>query len=286
MSTNALIVDVGMHRGEDAEFYLAKGFRVLAVEADPRLVAETSSRLRDPIQSGRLEIVHAAVADEPGEVYFFASDEDGWGSLDPHRGDALHIGSRRTRVRALTLDGILAGYPTPYYVKVDIEGSDASCIRALERLPEPPRFVSFECDLTDQQETHALIDLLSRLGYRRFKLVNQALNPQLRCPQPPLEGAYVDIRFSHYMSGLFGEETPGPWLSLDGVRSDYDAVASQQTARTTYTETGRLFGISAGRFHRQIRWVYNAAPVAHARSAYARHRGRHIGGWFDLHAGL
>ena len=29
-----LIYDVGMHRGEDTAFYLRKGFRVVAVEAD------------------------------------------------------------------------------------------------------------------------------------------------------------------------------------------------------------------------------------------------------------
>jgi 16S rRNA A1518/A1519 N6-dimethyltransferase RsmA/KsgA/DIM1 with predicted DNA glycosylase/AP lyase activity len=30
-----LIYDVGMHHGEDTEFYLRKGFRVVAFEADP-----------------------------------------------------------------------------------------------------------------------------------------------------------------------------------------------------------------------------------------------------------
>jgi len=33
-----LIYDVGLHKGEDAEFYLRKGFRVVAFEADSDLV--------------------------------------------------------------------------------------------------------------------------------------------------------------------------------------------------------------------------------------------------------
>ena len=33
-----LIFDIGMHKGEDAEFYLRKGFRVVAFEADADLV--------------------------------------------------------------------------------------------------------------------------------------------------------------------------------------------------------------------------------------------------------
>ena len=32
-----LIYDVGFHRGEDTEFYLAKGFKVVAIEAHPEL---------------------------------------------------------------------------------------------------------------------------------------------------------------------------------------------------------------------------------------------------------
>ena len=30
---NNLIYDVGLHKGEDSEFYLKKGFRVVAIEA-------------------------------------------------------------------------------------------------------------------------------------------------------------------------------------------------------------------------------------------------------------
>ena len=38
MFEDDLIYDVGMHRAEDTEFYLAKGFRVIAVEASPGAV--------------------------------------------------------------------------------------------------------------------------------------------------------------------------------------------------------------------------------------------------------
>ena len=33
-----LIYDVGLHLGEDTEYYLKKGFRVIAFEANPELV--------------------------------------------------------------------------------------------------------------------------------------------------------------------------------------------------------------------------------------------------------
>ena len=39
-----LIFDVGLHKGEDTDFYLKKGFSVVAFEADPDLVAACQER--------------------------------------------------------------------------------------------------------------------------------------------------------------------------------------------------------------------------------------------------
>jgi hypothetical protein len=39
-----LIYDLGMHRGGDTQFYLEKGFRVVAVEANPGVDSITPSR--------------------------------------------------------------------------------------------------------------------------------------------------------------------------------------------------------------------------------------------------
>ena len=52
------------------------------------------------------------------------------------------------------------------------------------------------------------LDHFYRLGYRKFKLVNQLFNHTYRCPDPPLEGKYVDVEFKGQTSGPFGEETP------------------------------------------------------------------------------
>ena len=35
-----LIFDIGFHKGEDTLFYLLKGYRVIAVDADPNLINE------------------------------------------------------------------------------------------------------------------------------------------------------------------------------------------------------------------------------------------------------
>jgi hypothetical protein len=61
-----LIMDVGMHDGTDTAFYLAKGFKVVAVEANPDLVAAGRARFAREIDEGRLTIVGAAITNERG----------------------------------------------------------------------------------------------------------------------------------------------------------------------------------------------------------------------------
>lgn len=41
-----LIYDVGGHLGEDTDFYLKKGFKVVAIEANPGLAERLSERFR------------------------------------------------------------------------------------------------------------------------------------------------------------------------------------------------------------------------------------------------
>ena len=55
-----LIIDVGMHDGTDTAYYLAKGFRVVAVEANPALVRAAQDRFSVEIDEGRLAIIAAA----------------------------------------------------------------------------------------------------------------------------------------------------------------------------------------------------------------------------------
>jgi predicted RNA methylase len=39
-----LVYDVGLHNGDDTAFYLHQGFRVIAIDADPRAAAAAKQR--------------------------------------------------------------------------------------------------------------------------------------------------------------------------------------------------------------------------------------------------
>jgi hypothetical protein len=49
--TADLLYDVGMNNGDDTAYYLYKGFRVVAVEADPVLVEAARERFAEPSSS-------------------------------------------------------------------------------------------------------------------------------------------------------------------------------------------------------------------------------------------
>jgi FkbM family methyltransferase len=251
------------------------------------LAADARRRLAEFAGGGRLEIYNVAIAPHRGQVDFFASGQSLWGSISPHSAEMnqrLGTKTQKQTVPSLPFGDILERHGVPYYLKVDIEGSDALCLQTLVDRRRTPRFVSVECDLNDRQAMFATVAALWSLGYREFKLLNQALNPTLRCPQPALEGQFVDAAFTKSMSGPFGDETPGRWLSADQVWDSYAAIARQQRLRTTYAATGRVWGIPLGRFQRQLSWLYNTSLVTAARQAYARLRRTEVGGWFDLHA--
>src|SRR5207249_2342062 len=117
-----LIYDVGMHDGGDAAFYLSKGFRVVAVEANPALVERARLRFASELESRRLTILNVAITLEAGPVEFWVSEKnDGWSSLD------RRAASRQdSRCHPIILEGklfgdILAEYGVPYYAKIDIE---------------------------------------------------------------------------------------------------------------------------------------------------------------------
>jgi hypothetical protein len=112
-------------------------------------------------------------------------------------------------------------YGVPYYLKIDIEGSDVLLIRALRALGDDiPKYVSFEIGL----EVIECLQILSDLGYARFKLVEQSTVPGIRLPFPPKEGRFVAYEFSTANSGPFGEETPGMWKTAEQVRTDVQEI--------------------------------------------------------------
>jgi FkbM family methyltransferase len=204
-----LIFDIGAYRGEDAEFYLAKGFDVVSVEANPVFASAALKKNEGAHSRGHYRMEVAAIAAEPGEVEFHVHDHEDWSST---RKDARFVaGSYRTiRVPAITAAELFARYGIPYYVKIDIEGLDWLVLNAVCALPDKPNYVSFELD----PHMATFIPQLAGAGYTRFKLVTQSDLPSVKLPRSAREGKDIKYRFTTLHSGPFGEETAGSWLGL------------------------------------------------------------------------
>ena len=277
-----LIYDIGAHRGEDAEFYLRKGFRVVAIEADPDLAMACRRRLQQFLDQGRLTIVEGAIVEPHAlaagqrTVRFYKNDANPvWGTVRAEwaeRNERLGALSQPIDVPVLDLEDLLRAHGVPHYMKIDIEGVDLVCVRALGRFRERPDFVSLESDKTSLAGVAREIDELAELGYDAFQAVEQSAVPQQVPPMPPREGGYVAHRFSEGASGLFGEELPDAWRSRRAVLRQFRAI------RLGYFLLGDDGVMNRWRFrgHGRLR-TWTARWLR-------RFTGGEVPGWHDLHA--
>jgi FkbM family methyltransferase len=125
---NSLIFDVGCHNGQDSDFFLRKGFTVVAVEANPTLCAELRRRFSSHIADGRFVLVEKAIAEQAGEVEFFMNlNVSTWGTIRANMAERNAAGgteSKKIVVPSIKFSSLIEKFGVPYYLKVDIEGAD------------------------------------------------------------------------------------------------------------------------------------------------------------------
>lgn len=221
MVDRSLIFDVGCNDGQDSDFYLKKGFRVVAVEANPALCKRLRERFAAEIAEGRFTLVCEAIAEDAGEVDFYLNEIENIRSTIQlsHVEIATALGRPPTKtvVPSITFRSLIERFGVPYYMKVDIEGADLLCLEGLTPFDEVPHFLSTEYPLSLTGQIRVLL-LLRKLGYERFQVIDQMSVPSQVPPQPAREGQYVDGELEFNGSGLFGKELPGGnWLTLDGA---------------------------------------------------------------------
>ncbi|MFN3657015.1 MAG: FkbM family methyltransferase [Pseudolabrys sp.] len=233
-----LIFDLGMNNGDDTDFYLRRGFDVVAVEANPALCDKAAQRFREAIAAGRLTILNAAISDKPGEATFFVNlDNDHWSSLDIGWAGRDASRCREIKVRCVTLGKLFAEFGVPHYLKIDVEGVDQAVLEQLQDARELPLYVSVE----DCRFGPRYMEILASCGYDGFKLLDQSTVPHMKGGFPP--GS----------SGPFGDEVPGVWLSHAQMMAEYSATVRD-------AQGNRL----APRTHW---WDIHCTNIGHARAA-------------------
>jgi FkbM family methyltransferase len=225
-----IVYDFGLHKGEDTDFYLAKGFKVTAVEANPDLVEFCQNRFRDQILNGRLCIVHGAVTPDnsQGSVPFFANTRKSiWGTVEEswmERNEGLGASSRKIMVPTINLQDFFAEHGTPFYVKIDIEGADRLVPRAMMACSIRPEYLSIESEKVVFDDLIEEIDELCRLRFTRFQAVQQAFIPGSIINSKALDGSALTYRFVKHSSGPFGKDLQDKWLSRDEIIKVYEDI--------------------------------------------------------------
>lgn len=278
-----LIYDVGMHKGEDTEFYLRKGFRVIAFEANPELVSSGRNRLKKFIDQGQLVIVEGAIVDEDAikagqkKVKFYKNDNNSvWGTVCTNwaeRNVQLGTSSSMIEVDVVDFADTLQKYGIPHFMKIDIEGCDLVCINTLSKFSERPNYISIESDKVSFANITNEINELVNLGYGCFQAIEQSTISKVQSPPVlPKEGEYVAQSFEEGSSGLFGAEIGDQWKSRDEILRQYRII------RLGYYLLG-----DDGIMHK---WKFRGAGKLHSwtRNFLSLFTKAAVPGWYDTHA--
>lgn len=220
MYNDNLIFDFGYHNGDDSDYYLKKGFQVVALEANLNLVEIGRKRFEKEILSGQLVLLNKAISNKDGFVAFYIHPHNtDWSSCFQEIVQSDGSTATMVSVEAVSVRNLFKKYGIPQYLKVDIEGCDLVVAKELLDLEIKPKYVSFE---TNKREYAELFAFLFVAGYTKFQLVNQLNNPSRAAHNSNGEGKVIEYKFSKYSSGPFGKDLPANnWLTLDQAITNY-----------------------------------------------------------------
>lgn len=275
MSTHQdLVFDIGFHNGDDTAFYLDLGHRVVAVEANPLLTARGKQRFENEIRSDRLRIINAGVLKQSGEFTFYRNlQDDGWSSFRPEKGKQ---GGKweELKVPCVTTRQLIAEHGRPFFMKVDIEGSDLQSLHSLTSEIAPP-YVSLELSYEDP-----IIERLTELGYTAFKFVSG----ETYRPTYPIFDHQIGWRLMRKIGRIVPFVRSGICSLPEPLRpkSEFDPPGK-------YSPSGYGFGCySSGPFGEQAAGCWKTAAAAlrwfeNLKKEYRR-AGLESSLWVDVHA--
>jgi len=210
---------------------LEAGHRVVAVEANPLLIADAkASGIFEPyIQSGHLAFENVVLVNHTAKsaVFYRSKCTSEWSSIfkgvgcrdctPPHT--ATNMDSCEEVVIGADLcENVLKKHGAPAYLKIDIEGADQFCIFGLEKIEASlrPMMVSVE---VAAGLVLPMMDMLHDLGYWQFKLVQQSCFDKGTC-SGPFGNAARDCREGYR------------WRDYDSVREDLVSLPTRPKSKS------------------------------------------------------
>ena len=212
------IIDAGANNGNDTEFYLLKGFKVLAIECNPLLYNKLQLRFNN---NNRLILDNSAIFNKYSMVNFSLCDFDEWSTLSEDVIKDKKVQFTNVNIQGNTISNIINNYNVEniYYIKFDIEGGEKDGIDSLIKNNIKSKYLSFEWG--HNKVSYNILSNLNKFGYTKFQIVKQGAEYLSAPPSIPLEGfpipKYIDYTFTNSHSGLFGKELPDKWLDYNTI---------------------------------------------------------------------
>jgi FkbM family methyltransferase len=167
-----LVFDVGANIGDHVALFRSMGFRVVAVEPQPALVAALSERYAS---DSDVVVVARALSDSPGTGALQLNSSHVIASMSHEFRDATHRSGRFgaaewtevIEVETTTLDELIAAHGRPALCKIDVEGFERV---VLDGLSQPLSAVVFEYTGEVISTAADCVERLGELGFRSFAL--------------------------------------------------------------------------------------------------------------------
>ncbi|HZX78322.1 FkbM family methyltransferase [Lysobacter sp.] len=242
-------IDIGAQSPDEdsvSRMFYEQGWRGIHVDAAATYAQELRAARPDEV------VIHAAVSETPGTLSFFEMPRTGLSTLDPSlaRQHATSFEVIETVVPAVTLDQVLAHAPGEvHWLKVDVEGAEASVLRSWRDSPVRPWVVVVESTLpTTKLESHHEWDpILVAKGYKfvyfdglnRFYVSSE--HPELGASFATPPNVFDGVSLSGTATSTFGAQWREQWAEQErkwrneltasesnvaGLRRDLESVES------------------------------------------------------------
>jgi FkbM family methyltransferase len=202
----SVIYDFGMNNGDDIEYYLKKGLKVVGVEANPELVAFCRERFAKEVTAGDLVIENVAISDDPakGSVKFFVHKSGIESSLIKPENMQKY---EEISVQQKCANQIIESYGPAHYIKIDLEHYDSRILQTLLSTDIRPTYISAESHKPE------VFYLLWLMGYKYFNIVDgKSVATKYRNVSIGTHSGTETFSFKNHSAGPFGEDIETPWM--------------------------------------------------------------------------
>jgi len=183
-SKKKIVFDLGFFNGQDSLNYINKGYKVIAVEANPFLFKKYKKKYLKHIKSKDLIIINRIFSKNPKAVFYYNPYEIFRGSVDKNLATNTKFSPKmydlkfKKKVIAVKLPltnllKLVKEYGSPYYIKFDMDGVEEDLMEDLFKLKKKPKYLSVEFP---KDFANYNFKNLKKLKYKKFLFVNQIYN--------------------------------------------------------------------------------------------------------------